>query len=739
MCNIWQQKLSYQISPNELEKILDTRFFSNVRTVGINGGEPTIRKDLKEIADVLFAKLPKLEQISLITNGLVSKKVVSGIRALYESALAHEGKLNVMISLDGVGDVHDVVRGRQGNFDNAVRVIDQVKEEGIFHFLQLGCTVVKDNVYGLHDLHDFAQEKDVYIKYRLGIPHKRLYSDSTVGPFLLDDSEKFHFCNFLQCVIRHYEKSDKQIYFYQSLVDQLLYGLPRKAGCDWQFRGVTITADSKLLYCAVKSPELANLLTDDPRQAYFGNKRVLTNIIKTSCDDCVHDYVGPLPPKIVIKHLCRKTARNLLNFNDGGVVEPFRRLVEARVFAKRKRRFASLGTARSSSSLAVNSRLRPRILICGWYGTETIGDLAILSGIVYLLRRNYDQPDLVVGSLNTTVSELSRSRTPEIADTTTLDLLNAEFNIGDFDLLVFGGGPLMALSHLAEMESLSNAAADAGVPFVICGCGIGPLGENFHNESISNILRNAQHRIYRDERSLETSATLGIDTDGDMVAEDPAFSWALRKVRDHSGPVHDNSVKTVLLGLRDWPYSEYARNLTSTQAEEKKKKFEESLVSALIDLGRRQGIQIVPLSMCTNYIGGDDRWYYRSLLRRFPELSELVNADLLTREPTLDQCFEYFRGADLAVTMRYHALVFSIAANTPAIALDYTMGEGKVASLSKKHGVLSRPIGNLHSARLADEMELLLSSGRESPYVTERDLKLGGFFDDVCMEDSAKQ
>ena len=54
MCNIWQKKLDYQISAEELASVLENPLFSKVRSVGVNGGEPTLRKDLIQLVDVLY-------------------------------------------------------------------------------------------------------------------------------------------------------------------------------------------------------------------------------------------------------------------------------------------------------------------------------------------------------------------------------------------------------------------------------------------------------------------------------------------------------------------------------------------------------------------------------------------------------------------------------------------------------------------------------------------------------------
>src|SRR5690606_8416971 len=233
---IWQQKLDRQLDASNIRRIFSDGLFSRVRVVGINGGEPTLRKDLPEIADALIESLPRLRQISVITNGLYAKRAIERIDALADRLIQRGVDLDVMVSLDGVADVHDRVRGVPGNFENAVRVLDHLLARRHALQVRVGCTIVRDNVYGLHDLLDFCRRRDAYVKFRLGVPHRRLYNlrgPRTIGkrtwidtkPFALDEAERWHVAQFLLALIRDYEQSLQQRMFYRSLVGQLLHGV----------------------------------------------------------------------------------------------------------------------------------------------------------------------------------------------------------------------------------------------------------------------------------------------------------------------------------------------------------------------------------------------------------------------------------------------------------------------------------------------------------------------------------
>jgi polysaccharide pyruvyl transferase WcaK-like protein/sulfatase maturation enzyme AslB (radical SAM superfamily) len=720
MCFIWKRKLDYQITPEELERSLDSPLFSRVRTVGINGGEPTLRKDLPVLVDVLFRKLPCLKGISLITNALIADKVNARIEEVGKVVQRYHGKFDVMVSLDGVGEMHNRVRGRKGNFDNALRVIDFIQECAYVNSRRLACTVIRDNVYGLHDLLDFAISRDIYIKYRLGVPHKRLYTQDVAAPFALSPQEKLHFCTFLENLIRYYERSIPQQLFYRSLIDQLLEGKPRQAGCDWQHRGATISARGELLYCAVQSKSLGSVVQQNSEALYFGNRDHLADILKYKCGDCTHDYEGIPPARILMRHyLAIASAASPIRPQSLKEYEWLAPLVGLKRRWRFGRRLARVEHLRRSLNHEVRrdnaSRRRvdrQRIMICGWYGTETLGDKAILGGLVKALNDAVHEPSYQLVSLHPHLTRLTTSQMRELKGIAICNVEQALVQVRETDLVIFGGGPIMAIDNLAELVALFKQALDRGVPRVIAGCGVGPLGHPVHNRAIRQILNLASFRIYRDELSLRHAARLGVDTSTDLVTEDPSITWLEHKRANLKADVANRTdgYRKLILGLRDWPYHEYAPNLTLQQARAVKQRFEEQLLQALEHLiGQDPTLRIVPYPMCTNHYGGDDRWFYRALFRNQPTMMDRLDYSAISRELSPDEAFEAFILADAALTMRFHALVFALATATPTVAIDYTLGEGKVAALASAHNVP-------HCALDAIDAELLISQLRTALY-----------------------
>lgn len=707
MCNIWKNRESDDISPARLRIGLANPLFRKVQAVGLNGGEPTLREDLAEIAEVLFEKLPALAGVSLITNGYQYERAIARITEVADVVHAHGGKLDLMVSLDGVGEMHDKVRRRPDFFARACKVIDFARDNPKIDGLRIGCTIIRDNVYGLEDLLEFCCRRGLYIKYRLGIPHQRLYTENVTEPYVLSPAEKYHVVEFLENLIQHYEKDGAQRYFYRSLIDQIVDHAPRQAGCDWQYRGATITAHGDLLYCAVQSKALGVIDRCDSEKAYFDNEDHLRWLLANKCADCQHDYVGLPGRRELLNEYVLKAVRKLnLPIALLSVLQAVVRNVRHRRHIRdyRRRNLPAIPSVAARPAGGIR-----RVMICGWYGTETVGDKAILGGIVAATRAALGGVHYTIVSLHPYVTAMTRSQMPELADAEIVTPEEGIRRVGQMDLLMFGGGPLMQSIEIVKIEALFAAARQLKVPTMLAGCGVGPLGGRVVNRCIAQVIRLADMRIYRDERSRAVAAALGVDTSSDLVAEDPAFTYFA--VRKRLPVPRRGPGKRLLLGLRDFPYGEYASDFGTRRGLAMKVRFESAILDALRQLTAGDpDLTILPLPMCTNHFGGDDRWFYRRLFDD-AKLSAQIDRSMLYRELAPEDYIAAFRGADAALCMRFHSFVFALALDVPAVAIDYTLGRGKVAALAERFRVPSVSLDAIDADTLTD----LLRSQLEMP------------------------
>lgn len=131
--------------------------------VVVSGGEPLMRDDLEECCTEIYRKgFPW----GMVTNGLY----LSGQRL---NALLRAGMHSVTLSLDGLGDDHNWMRGHKDSFERvheALRLLYQRKEKVVYDVVTC---VTPRNYSKLAVIRDYLIEQ--------GVPHWRLFTVFPAG------------------------------------------------------------------------------------------------------------------------------------------------------------------------------------------------------------------------------------------------------------------------------------------------------------------------------------------------------------------------------------------------------------------------------------------------------------------------------------------------------------------------------------------------------------------------------
>jgi len=167
-CNIWriyEEKPEIRVnelSLDEYERIFESIGSGNMYWVTLSGGEPFLRRDLVDIFAALLERCsPRI--VNIPTNATLPSVVERRVREMLE--LTHENRSTVAkaptlilnLSLDGIGEKHDEIRGFKGNFSRFMetyRRLIALKEE--FCGLKVGIHTVI-SVYNVHNLREIMQ------------------------------------------------------------------------------------------------------------------------------------------------------------------------------------------------------------------------------------------------------------------------------------------------------------------------------------------------------------------------------------------------------------------------------------------------------------------------------------------------------------------------------------------------------------------------------------------------------
>ena len=323
-----------------------------------------------------------------------------------------------------------------------------------------------------------------------------------------------------------------------------------------------------------------------------------------------------------------------------------------------------------------SAQLRPaRLLICGWYGTETLGDKAILGGVIIAARKRCPGLAIDVASLEPYVTKETSRQMPDLRIGRILSFGEALAGIlrNEFGAIAVVGPLMSSIRRCTHLFELFAAAKVSGTRAIVAGCGLGPLQVEHRNAAIKHILELADEIVLRDTASAELARTIFDVKRPYVVAPDAAFLW----IRRQKLPSVEPDSRRVLLALRDWPLNEFGAGIEPSTAASVKERYEAELVEMIRELHRLEpSLEIVPFCMHKYFVGGDDRKFYRRLLKEFPEI--LARLDDRHRPPAED--LRLFSTSRAVLAMRFHSVVFSLATKTPFLAVDYTMG-GKIAGL----------------------------------------------------------
>ncbi|WP_462323584.1 radical SAM/SPASM domain-containing protein [Desulfoplanes sp.] len=266
-CGIWKiypnrwQDPSNELKLDEIEKIF-TSIGSKIYFFNLSGGEPFLRDDLPEIVEAAVNYL-KPAIIHSPTNAIATKRVVQGTRKILEM-LKSKGlhtPVTIKPSLDGVGKLHDEIRGVPGNWEKLMATISELKklegEYDNFH-LEIGTVVSNFNKDHLDEIEDFVHKLGVQ-SYRNEIAEQREEFFNIGDPITPTGEEYAELMQKFARKIRHNIKNKKKLariteslrLVYYELVSKIVVQNKQVIPCYAGISNVHLTPHAELWPCCV--------------------------------------------------------------------------------------------------------------------------------------------------------------------------------------------------------------------------------------------------------------------------------------------------------------------------------------------------------------------------------------------------------------------------------------------------------------------------------------------------------
>lgn len=328
-----------------------------------------------------------------------------------------------------------------------------------------------------------------------------------------------------------------------------------------------------------------------------------------------------------------------------------------------------------------------KVTIIGWYGTETIGDRAILAGIFEILGNVYTDFEIKIGSIypslteRTLIEDMNFYTKYTVLEKKSISVYNSsrikelDEAIEWSDIVIVGGGPLMDTDPIYMLEYAFKKAKKNRKKTILMGCGMGPLSKQKYISSVLSIIAHSDLIIFRDDISIETYNNLCKNNKRSVCASvDPAVFAAISFLNAQTLSPGEN---IVTINFREIMADVYA-GVSTTDIESK-----------LIDLVRviadstHQEICLVPMHTFT--VGGDDR----VLLNRIAGMVKNDRVIVQNKPLSLEQTMNVYYHSEFCIGMRFHAILLQTILNGKNYILDYTDPQrGKTIGLLKQLNVL---------------------------------------------------
>lgn len=336
-----------------------------------------------------------------------------------------------------------------------------------------------------------------------------------------------------------------------------------------------------------------------------------------------------------------------------------------------------------------------KICIIGWYGTETIGDRAIFSGILSFLSQCIKGKEIEInlGALYPFYTERMVNEDFAFWKKITnkdikIKIFNSKLknelkkNIENSEVVLVGGGPLMHIEPLYMINYAFQYAKKLNKKAIIFGCGIGPLFYKEYKKITLEIIKNADLVILRDEKSKKILKEISkeneekLDWNKVYISYDPAVQCLLEFKNKILVENIEKQEKLIVINLRSFP-KDYSQNIDYFQ----------KINNCLKDFIKKvsedfSDFKIVLVPMHYFSIGDDDRKFLNEIIfeNNFSSIINVQNEIL-----TLEETMEIFSKAQMCIGMRFHSIVFQTILNRNNYILDYTDKKlGKIIGFLEK-------------------------------------------------------
>lgn len=292
MCNIWKIKPKNEVSLDKWKEVMKDEIFGDIRNLTVSGGEPILYENYVEAVKLFIDSMPKLRRLVLNTNGFLPERTKQSIVEVAKYCKLKKIKLAVSVSIDGVSDVHDRLRGTKGAFDRSFETIKKLNNVSKKYGINIGVSTVilRQNVSRYKEMKEWLKKYKINGGFQIVGFHKDfLRNENKEGELGINSSVKDEFLEVLKDIRDSKGKFSLTRYYWQDMIEMYKNNSHRKTPCSFLKDDFVIDSLGDVYYCLSVRP-IGNFLRENRKvgEIYFDLKNVLfrKNLPKKSCKNC---------------------------------------------------------------------------------------------------------------------------------------------------------------------------------------------------------------------------------------------------------------------------------------------------------------------------------------------------------------------------------------------------------------------------------------------------------------------
>lgn len=296
MCDSWKIRQAVELSIDEIESIFTQ--LPQMDSVRLSGGEPFIRKDLPQIANLAQKKLRPIF-LHITSNGFLTDRITTFLEERDKKI-----PLYLLLSMDGMKDLHNHIRGMKTAWDKVNKTLRMVAPMQKKWNVQLSVnqTVVDDT--GLDQYYELQNYLDQY-----GIVNNLVFAYDVSATYNTNRSieiqpkhagEYSSFGEFSrEKLTDFFQKTEKSLkkskwmdavakrYYFHGMANRLLHSKGKPAPqCVAVNSHMRMNPDGSVPICQFNNKTIGNLQKQSFEEVWNGSKRAHARQWVKNCPGC---------------------------------------------------------------------------------------------------------------------------------------------------------------------------------------------------------------------------------------------------------------------------------------------------------------------------------------------------------------------------------------------------------------------------------------------------------------------